>query len=751
MSENTPALIHILRGWTISAIIPMLFVVILSSLILILIFDTHLCMYNFCLGEIIRGGYISNALAQAPEPDYQPPTTPPADYVSPVIPPETQLQASLANQTHVIYENPTNNLKLSYPQNWNRTGNENNFTLLSLLNKNDSFQENININISPSGNVPLDESASLDIIKYKQNNPQFKLFDFGFTSIADNRAYKVVYTFSNSTDSYKVLDLRTIVGGKLYSFIFTSNLEQYAIFLPVVNKIIDSLEIQGLTKQSAKTFSNLPKLRVVPDPYDIVSDPTSDRVYIVNFRSHSVSAVNDMTDRLLTEIKVGRFPLSISVNPDFGTLYVANSRSNSISVIDSSDNEVSKEISVGNHPVAVVVDSIEKGLDSLAFVANLESNSVSVIDATRNEPYSPTLSVGREPSDLVVNEVVNRLYVANRGSDSVSVIDYLISNDGKFKNTTITNIKVQKYPSNIAINPSTNRIYVANYYSNTVSVIDGSSNTVIDTISVGSNPSSIAINPSTNRIYVANYGSNTVSAIDGKSDKLLVNIGVGSFPHKVYYNPNTHIIYVLSIGSKTMSQIKDTSLVAGITFNVNPSDAGQIDCNGTKISDVGYERYKVGSEIICKAKPGSDYVFKSWSASIPLQKGTSSITSFNSSDYGNVTANFQVPVEITLPKAYWEQLYVVLFSIMVPAIVGWSIPAIAGYVNTVRQRKVLRKIMGDIIHVNNNVIDDIEKRKLLEQIRIEFEKKLTEGKISESQYEILNNKVSERLTDLGNR
>lgn len=64
---------------------------------------------------------------------------------------------------------------------------------------------------------------------------------------------------------------------------------------------------------------------------------------------------------------------------------------------------------------------------------------------------------------------------------------------------------------------------------------------------------------------------------------------------------------------------------------------------------------------------------------------------------------------------------------MIPAIVGWSIPPIFSYVNTVRQRKVLRKIMGDIIRVNNRVNDDKQKRKLLEHIQIEFEKKLTEG------------------------
>lgn len=142
------------------------------------------------------------------------------------------------------------------------------------------------------------------------------------------------------------------------------------------------------------------------------------------------------------------------------------------------------------------------------------------------------------------------------------------------------------------------------------------------------------------RIYVANYGSDTVSVIDGASNQVLVNVGVGSFPYKVYHNPKTHIISVINVGSRTISQIKDTSLLAGITFNVNPSNSGRLDCNGKTISGVDYERYKADSEIKCKADPSSDYVFRSWSANLPLESGSSSVTSFNSSDYGNVTANF---------------------------------------------------------------------------------------------------------------
>jgi YVTN family beta-propeller protein len=664
----------------------------------------------------------------------------------------TSKTSSPTNNNSLVYENPTHNLKLSYPVDWQKIASENNITFYSPnRNANDSFRENIAINILPSGNVPLDKSESLIILAYRQTKPDFRLLDFGAITLAGNPGYKIVYSYSDGEKLLKSLELRTVVGGKSYSFVFTAGLDQYVNYLPVANRILDSLEIQGLTKQPPIKY-NYPKLRLGSDPFDIVVDPVTDRLYIANFRFHSVSVIDGSTDKVTSEIKVGRFPSSLDINTDLNSVYVANSRSNTISVIDGSTDDVIKDISVGNHPVTVLVDNTEKGENGLVFVANHQSNTISVIDATKNELLSPAIPVGSEPSGLAVNEIANRLYVANRGSDTVSVIDYFLSNQAEFKNFTIANITVQKYPSDIAINPDTNRIYVANYYSDSISVIDGATNTVSSTIKVGVNPSSIAINPDTNRIYVTNYGSNSVSVIDGVTNRVLEEVAVGNFPFSIFHNPKTHINYVINLGSRTISEMKDRSLLAGITYNINPSHSGHINCNGTRVSDTGYIRYEVGSKIACEAQPNSDYIFRSWSASIPLQSGAASTTAFKSSDYGNVTANFQVPVEVTLPKAYWEQLYIVLISIMVPAVAGWSIPAITAYVSRVRQRKVLRYCMGNIIQIHEDTQNDKDKHmSLLDKARIDIVGKLTQGKINERQYDILNNKISDYLDNANGR
>ena len=98
-------------------------------------------------------------------------------------------------------------------------------------------------------------------------------------------------------------------------------------------------------------------------------------------------------------------------------------------------------------------------------------------------------------------------------------------------------ITVGKNPPSVAVNPKTNRIYVANYGDNTVSVIDGKTNSVVNTVKVGKNPEGVAVNPSTNMIYVTNNRDNTTSVIDSRTNSVVETIKVGSNPYDVAVNP----------------------------------------------------------------------------------------------------------------------------------------------------------------------------------------------------------------------
>jgi YVTN family beta-propeller protein len=75
------------------------------------------------------------------------------------------------------------------------------------------------------------------------------------------------------------------------------------------------------------------------------------------------------------------------------------------------------------------------------------------------------------------------------------------------KSGVLTGLPVQRNPISVAINSLTNTIYVLDRGSNSVSVLNGSNNNVITNIGAGRGPSAIAADPVTNYLYVVNEHS----------------------------------------------------------------------------------------------------------------------------------------------------------------------------------------------------------------------------------------------------
>ena len=76
------------------------------------------------------------------------------------------------------------------------------------------------------------------------------------------------------------------------------------------------------------------------------------------------------------------------------------------------------------------------------------------------------------------------------------------------------------------------------------------------------------------------------------------------------------------------------------------------------------------------------------------------------------------------------------------------LPAIFKSLNSHRQRNVMKRYINQIMKSENNIEQGIEiKQNIseLESIRLDIMKELAEGKISESQYEILDGKISEYI------
>jgi YVTN family beta-propeller protein len=103
---------------------------------------------------------------------------------------------------------------------------------------------------------------------------------------------------------------------------------------------------------------------------------------------------------------------------------------------------------------------------------------------------------------------------------------------------------VGEFPHALEFNPSNNNIYVANRDSGTVSVIDSTNNTLLENVAVGTEPIALEFNPSNNNIYVANVVSNSVSMIESMNNTVANTIDVGSLPMALIFNPSNDGVYV---------------------------------------------------------------------------------------------------------------------------------------------------------------------------------------------------------------
>ncbi len=229
---------------------------------------------------------------------------------------------------------------------------------------------------------------------------------------------------------------------------------------------------------------------------------------------------------------------------------------------DSGGGTVVVTVPVGSGPFGVGYNSAS----GYVYVANEGSNDVSVINGTT---VVATVPVGYEPGGVAYDSENGYVYVANSHwfSDSVSVIN---------GTTVVATVPVGTNPWDVAYDSGNGYVYVANTGSNDVSVINGT--TVVATVPVGSGPIGVGYNSGNGYVYVANQGSNNVSVIDGTT--VVGTVPVGTNPLGVGYNSGNGYVYVADFYSNDVSVINGTTVVATVRVGDYPFGVGYDSENG---------------------------------------------------------------------------------------------------------------------------------------------------------------------------
>lgn len=287
----------------------------------------------------------------------------------------------------------------------------------------------------------------------------------------------------------------------------------------------------------------------------------------------------------------------IAVSGDGEWIYAANNQTHaaedhrgSMSVLNKDG--IVKRIETGGFPYAVAALTKGKDADRKVYVSSERDGVVSLVDPVAGKRLA-NIPTGASPISLLLNKAQSRLFVANAGSDTVSVID--TSSDKVLKTILVRPDDLRGLPgatpNGLALNPSEDTLFVTLADMNAVAVVDARTYRLRGYLPAGWYPTSCVVSPDGNRLLVASakgvsernpndkpvgglgqYGPNiiegTVSMIDLKAAaaqlrrhtaQVVLNNrivkGIDSRRHPTFKNPGIkYVVYVIK-ENRTYDQV----------------------------------------------------------------------------------------------------------------------------------------------------------------------------------------------------
>ncbi len=266
----------------------------------------------------------------------------------------------------------------------------------------------------------------------------------------------------------------------------------------------------------------LDSVTVGRQPWGVAVNPTTNKVYVANFASGNVHVLDATTLAVLRVIPVGPQPTFVRVNESTNRVFVVTYGNNSLVILDGATDTIADVKSTGGYGAwGLAVDT----LLNRVYVSNRDSGSVTTLDGSigfevlSSQTIAPCGGMGTSPYGLGFNPVNAKLYIACSPSFNVnSAAVYRTASSGlsRLAFLAIGN-GGEDGGGGVAVNTTTGNVFFTNSWADTVSVISGSTDRVIDTLPVGANPFGDGVDPGTGRVFVANRNSGDVSVFKDPS------------------------------------------------------------------------------------------------------------------------------------------------------------------------------------------------------------------------------------------
>lgn len=279
-------------------------------------------------------------------------------------------------------------------------------------------------------------------------------------------------------------------------------------------------------------------LQPPPPPSPTVSAPVGPRVYVTDKNSR-VLAVKTADNKIAEQYPVELGAGYVAVSPDNLTLYATARAKDYLRIFQTTGAPLGR-IATGKEPVGLELTRDGK----TAFVANKGDNTISVLDLKTRKSVK-TIPTGQEPLIVALSPNNKRLYVlAHKDNEVIAYDAHTHAEIGRAK------IGVDGY--GLAVDPGGKYVYASSFGTNEVIVLDAANLTEVAHVKVGDGPYEVLATRD-GTIYVGCVEDNSVVAFKRDVWDDVKATPVGARPYGLALSPDEHQLYVALEGDARVS------------------------------------------------------------------------------------------------------------------------------------------------------------------------------------------------------
>jgi YVTN family beta-propeller protein len=344
-----------------------------------------------------------------------------------------------------------------------------------------------------------------------------------------------------------------------------------------ISLAVISLALFGYGCKKDKTETPVTPTTTTTPP--VSTDITYNAAFVVNGGGNSISVIdlsNNEVKRTLSFTNI-TYPHHLALNSSKGQIAIGvpgmdlsgghsggmHAMGGKIVIVDAkTGNELKRiELPMANHNAAFSPDGSE------IWTSQMDTMGTVLIYDASTYILKKTINVGMMPAEVTFSFDGKKAFVANGGSDNVTVIDVVTK-------AVVKTITVGAEPVG-AWTASNNKMYVDNEMGKSISIIDVGTLAVEETISLGFMPGIAAYNANMTQLWVSDPDGGKVHVYEkmGGMYMEMGNVITGAGAHAIAFNKDGMIAYVTNqmVGTVSVIDVMNKTKTKDITVGNKPN------------------------------------------------------------------------------------------------------------------------------------------------------------------------------------